>query len=365
MSDVEPAGRARVSPRRIVERAGSLVLPFALALGVTLLLLVLVNAPPVESLRQLWQGAVGSPSKVADTVMAWVPLALAAAGLVVTFAAGLWNIGVEGQIVFGAIAASWVARDVPGPAAVLVPLTLLAGVVGGALWALLAGVLKTRGGVNEIFGGLGLDFVASGLAIYLIIGPWKRQGIASTSGTDLFRPEVRLPTAGTSSLVPIAVGLAILSVILVYLLMRGTMFGLRLKAVGRNAASARLMGISTDRYMLGAFAVCGAFAGLAGAIQATGVQHKLIPSISGGFGFLAILVVLLAAFRAVWIAPIALFFAAISIGTTQLQLRLNLNSALGGVIQGTLVLFAILAGGWQLHLRARRSPGPESPAEDE
>jgi simple sugar transport system permease protein len=331
---------------------------------VTLLLLLLVDAPPFDSLRLLWEGATGSPSKLADTLMAWVPLALASAGLIVTFAAGLWNIGVEGQIIVGAIAATWVARDVPGPAPVLIPICLAAGVVGGALWALVAGLLKTRGGVNEIFAGLGLDFVASGMAIYLIIGPWKRQGIASTSGTDLFRQEAWLPTVGTSSLVPLAVGLAVLAVIFVYFLMRGTLFGLRLKAVGKNATSARLMGIPTDRHILAAFAVCGALAGLAGAIQATGVQHKLIPAISGGFGFLGILVVLLAGFRAAWIAPIALFFAVISIGSTQLQLRLNLNSALGGVVQGVLVLFVILAGGWQLQRRVRRRAGPAPGSEE-
>jgi ABC-type uncharacterized transport system permease subunit len=348
------AAASRARWREPVLRTGALLLPFALALGVTLIILMLVGAPPVQSLSLLWQGSAGSSGKLADTLMAWVPLALAGGGLVVTFAAGLWNIGVEGQIVAGAIAASWVARDVPGPSAVLIPMTLLAGVVGGALWALVAGLLKTRGGVNEIFGGLGLDFVASGVAVYLIIGPWKQQGIASTSGTDLFRPEAWLPTVGTSSLVPLAVGLAIVAVVLVYFVMRGTMFGLRLKAVGRNAASARLMGIPADRYVLGAFAVCGGLAGLAGAIQATGVQHRLIPAISGGFGFLGILVVLLAGFRAVWVAPIALFFAGVSIGSTQLQLQLNLNSALGGIIQGVLVLFVILAGGWQQRRRSRR-----------
>lgn len=339
---------------RPLERVMAVVIPIALALVVTLLLLLLVGAPPVESLRLLWEGAVGTPNKLADTIMAWVPLALAGAGLVVTFAAGLWNIGVEGQIVMGAIAATWIARAVPGSPAVVVPLVLLAGVAGGVLWALLVGVLKTQGGVNEIFGGLGLDFVAAGLAVYLIIGPWKRQGIASTSGTDLFRQELWLPTLGTTSLVPIAVVLGILAVILVYVLMRGTRFGLRLKAVGQNPTSARLMGIPTGRYMLGAFALCGGLAGLAGAIQAVGVQHKLIPSISGGFGFLAILVVLLASFRAIWIAPIALFFAILSIGSTQLQLRLNLNSALGGVIQGVLVLFVILGSGFEARRRRRR-----------
>lgn len=343
-----------MSPRALLARAGNLLLPVVLAFAVALLLLQLAGAPPLEAMRLLWEGSVGSSAKVADTLAAWVPLALAAAGLVITFAAGLWNIGVEGQIIAGAIATTWVAREAPGPASVLVALALVAGVVGGALWALLAGVLKTRGRVNEIFGGLGLDFVASGLAIYVIIGPWKRAGIASTSGTDLFRPEGWLPTVGASQFPALAVGLTVLAVILVYLLMRGTLFGLRLKAVGRNVRSAHLMGIATERYTLGAFAVCGALAGLAGAIQAMGVFHKLVPAVSGGYGFLGILVVLLAGFRAAWIAPVALFFAAIAVGSTQLSLRLDLDSSLGGVLQGVLVLFVILAGGWQLR-RARRS----------
>lgn len=343
-----------MNPRGLLGRGGALLLPVVLAFAVALLLLQLAGAPPLEAMRLLWDGAAGSPDKVADSLMAWVPLALASAGLAITFAAGLWNIGVEGQIIVGAVAATWVAREAPGPAPVLVPLILVAGIVGGTLWALLAGVLKTRGRVNEIFGGLGLDFVASGLAIYLIIGPWKRAGIASTSGTDLFRPEAYLPTVGSSQLPALAVGVAVLAVILVYVLMRGTLLGLRLKAVGRNARSAHVMGIPTEWYTLGAFALCGALAGLAGAIQATGVFHKLVPAVSGGYGFLGILVVLLAGFRASWIAPIALFFAAISVGSTQLSLRLDLDSSLGGVLQGVLVLFVILAGGWRLE-RSRRS----------
>ena len=343
--------------------AASRLLPVVLALGVALLLLKLAGAPPLEAMRLLVEGSVGSSAKVSDTLAAWVPLALVSAGLVITFTAGLWNIGVEGQIVAGAIAATWVAREVPGPAPLLVALTLVAGVVGGALWALLAGVLRTRGRVNEIFGGLGLDFVASGLAIFLIIGPWKRKGIASTSGTELFRPETWLPTVGPSRLPALAIGLAVAAVILVFLLMRGTLFGLRLKAVGRNARSAHLMGIPTERYTLSAFALCGALAGLAGTIQATGVFHKLVPAVSGGYGFLGILVVLLAGFRASWIAPIALFFAAIAVGSTQLSLRLDLDSSLAGVLQGVLVLFVILAGGWRVRRsRARAGSAPQEEA---
>lgn len=342
-----------MSARPWVTSGARFVLPVILAFAVALLLLQFAGAPPLEALRLLWDGSVGSTAKLAVTLTAWVPLTLAAAGLVITFAAGLWNIGIEGQIVTGAIAATWVAREAPGPAPVLLPMILVAGVVGGIFWALLAGVLKTRGGVNEIFGGLGLDFVASGLAIYLIIGPWKREGIASTSGTDLFRPEAWMPTVGAAQVPVLAVALTLAAVLLVYVLMRGTRFGLRLKAVGRNSRSARLMGIATERYTLGAFALCGALAGLAGAIQAAGVHHKLVPAVSGGYGFLGILVVLLAGFRAAWIAPIALFFAAVAVGSTQLSLRLDLDSSLGGVLQGVLVLLVILAGGWQAR-RMRR-----------
>jgi simple sugar transport system permease protein len=335
------------------------VLPVLLALGVVVILLLVVGAPPIEALHNIWSGSLGGANQLGDTLMAWVPLTLAAAGLAVTFAGGLWNIGIEGQIVMGAIAAEGAGRVVPGPGIVLIPLMFVAGAVGGILWALLAGVLKTKGRVNEIFGGLGLDFVASGLAVYLIIGPWQREGIASTSGTSLLRPEASLPVVGTTRLSVVAVVIAALAVVLVYLLLRSTRFGLRLKAVGRNPTSAFLMGIPTDRYLLGAFAVCGALAGVAGATQVTGVWHKLVPTVSGGYGFLAILVILLAAFKPTRIGPIALFFAAAAVGSALLTLLLNLNSAIGGVMQGIVVLFVMLAGGWQLRWAARRRRGSE------
>jgi ABC-type uncharacterized transport system permease subunit len=351
-------GARRLDARRLAVRGSTALVPVALALAVVATLLAIVGAPPFQALRYIWDGAMWGSRQIGDTLMAWVPLTLAGEGLVITFAAGLWNIGIEGQIAMGAIAATAVARVGPDTPFVLVTLMILAGAAGGTLWALLAGVLKTKGRVNEIFGGLGLDFVASGLAVYLIIGPWKREGIASTSGTDLLRPQASLPVVGQTRLSLVAVGLAVAAVVAVWLLMRGTMFGLRLKAVGRNPASARLMGIPTDRYLLGAFAACGALAGVAGAIQVAGVWHKLVPSVSGGYGFLAILVALLAGFRALRVPPIALFFAIAAVGSAQLTLLLYLNSAVGGVLQAILVLFVLLAGGWQLR-RARRRPRAE------
>jgi simple sugar transport system permease protein len=233
-------------------------------------------------------------------------------------------------------------------------------VLFGIGWALLAGVLKTRGRVNEIFGGLGLDFVATGLTLYLIIGPWARPGIASTSGTEPFPREAWLPALGDSRFSPLAVVLAVLAVLAVWLLLRGTMVGLKLKAVGRNTQSARLLGVPTDRFILGAFAICGALAGLAGAIQATGFHHKLVPAVSGGYGFLGILVVLLAGFRAAYVAPIAAFFAVVAVGSIALTLRLDVNSALGGVLTGVLVLFALLVSGLRSWRARRRGSSVEA-----
>lgn len=334
-------------------RASPYLLPLVLALLVSVILLLIVGANPIEAFELIFRGSLGSNAKISDTLLAWVPLVLAAAGLVITFQAGLWNIGVEGQVIMGAVAASWVAREIPGPGWLVITIAVLAGFLGGAIWGLFAGALKVYGKVNEIFGGLGLVFVATGLVVYLVIGPWKREGIASTSGTDLFREDLYLPEVGGYSFVAFAIAIA--AVIAVYYLMRGTLFGLRLKAVGRNPKSAFLLGIDTNRYVLLAMGLGGGLAGLGGVVQALGFHHKLVPAISGGYGFLGILVVMLAAYRAAWIAPIALFFVAISVGSTQLSLRLGLDSSLGGVLQGVLVLFALLASGGQVYRSRQRS----------
>lgn len=360
---------APAAERGGIRRAATGALPFVVALAFTALLVLMVGEDPIEAFRLIVQGSLGSADKLSDSVMVWVPLTLAATGLAVTFAAGLWNIGVEGQIVLGAIGASLVAREFAAPVELLIPLTLLAGVAFGVVWALLAGVLRTRAGVNEIFGGLGLDFVATGLTLYLIIGPWARPGIASTSGTEPFPSEAWLPALEGTRLSPLAVILTVVALLSVWLVLRGTRFGLKLKAVGRNPRSAALLGIPTDRYLLGAFAICGALAGLAGAIQATGFHHKLVPSVSGGYGFLGILVVLLAGFRVAYMAPVAAFFAIVAVGSVALTLRLGVDSALGAVLTGVLVLFALLGGGlraWRSRMRAgtvapQRDAGSDAP----
>ncbi|MCP3996183.1 MAG: ABC transporter permease [bacterium] len=338
-------------PIRLIMRP---LIPIAGALGVAVLLILLVGENPFEALWAIVDGGIGSTSRLGDTLTAWTTLSLAAAGLAITFTAGLWNIGVEGQVIAGAIAASFVAREIAAPTPVMIILTLVAGFIGGAAWALLAGLLKVKGRVNEIFGGLGLTFVAISLSTYLIIGPWQREGIASTSGTDPFPDDAWLPTFGDLRVSLVSIVVAVLALIAVYVLLRGTRFGLRLRAVGQNLQSSALFGIANTRYLLTAFMLGGGLAGLAGAIRVTGFYHKLVPGPGGGHGYLGILIILLAAYKAKWIAPLAFFFAIVSVGASQLPLRLQIDASLGGIVRSVLVLFVLLAGGWQARRAARR-----------
>jgi simple sugar transport system permease protein len=320
-----------------------------LALGIATLVLLATGAPPFAAFGSIIKGSLGSWGVASDVVVAWVPLLLVTTGLLVTFTVGLWNIGIEGQITLGAIFATWALRSFQGSSldpALVIALAFVAGMVGGMVWAMLVGALKTFGGVNEIFGGLGLNYVATALNIWLIFGPWKRPGVASMSGTVPFERSLWLPTLNEQSrLAPIAVGIGIAGIAIVFVLLRGTYFGLRLKAVGKNPKAAYLLGIPTWQYMMASFALCGIFAGLAGAVQVTAVYHRLIPSISSGYGFLGLMVAMLVNYSAALAAPIALFFAALNVGSIQLPIVLKLDSSLAGVLQGTIVLFVLLGDG--------------------
>jgi len=344
-------------PIKALFQVGAVVL----ALGITVLVLLATGAPPFAALGSIAKGAVGNLNVASDVVVAWVPLLLVTAGLLATFTVGLWNIGIEGQITLGAIFATWALRSFEGgavsPGLALV-LAFAAGAAGGAVWAMLVGALKTFGGVNEIFGGLGLNYVATALNIWLIFGPWKRPGVASMSGTVPFDKAYWLPTVSEQSrLAPAAVAVAIAGIALIFALVQGTYFGLRLKAVGKNPKAAYLLGIPTWQYMIVSFAICGALAGLAGAIQVSAVYHRLIPSISSGYGYLGLMVAMLVNYSAALAAPVALFFAALNVGSIQLPIIHKLDSSLSGVLQGTLVLFVILGDGLRKRLMGKGRSG--------
>jgi len=319
-----------------------------LALAAVAGIIALAGAPPGKVLVGLWDGAFGTPDRIARSMTTLVPLVLCASGLIFTFAAGLYNLGVEGQITAGAIAATFVLRlgETTVPPGLLIGLAIGAGALGGFLWGLLTGALNVYSQINEIFSGLGLNFVADGLALYLVFGPWKRSGVASMSGTEPFAEALHLPTLGKTEFSPVTLAIALTALAVTLVVMQGTYFGLKLRAVGQNRRAAYVQGIPAMQYLLSAFGLCGLMAGLAGALQVVGLFHRLIPGISSNLGFLALLVVMLTGFNPWLILPVAFFFSALNVGGLQLPLSLNLESSLSGVIQGMLVLFVLLGRGF-------------------
>jgi len=315
----------------------------------TLMILMASGAPPLVALKHIFMGSLGSWLKIAQVLRAWIPLSLCACGLLFSFRIGLWNIGVEGQVVAGAIFATALMRlgtESGSPTTILFS-AFLCGLMGGSLWAIMTGLLRTRAGVNEIFTGLGLNFVALGISLWLIFGPWKRPGIASMSGTEPFPTSLWLPAWRSLRLSPAGLLLAILGILFVAWILGRTRLGLALKGIGNNPRAAFLHGLRPDFYIIVAMGIAGGFAGLAGAFQVAGVYHRLIPSISSNYGYLALLVVMLANYR-VWLTPIiAFFFACLNVGSIQLPMMLQLDSSLSGIIQGSLVLATLLVDGYR------------------
>ncbi|NJP06174.1 MAG: ABC transporter permease [Chloroflexaceae bacterium] len=318
------------------------------ALAFTTLVLLAVGSPPYPPYWLLFAGVLSSPVRLADMLMLAAPLLLCSSGLTLTFAAGLYNLGIEGQVIIGAVFAMVPLRWWPelSPVALWL-LTFGMGALGGMSWALLTAWLRVYGRVNEIFAGLGLNFVATGVTLYLVLGPWKREGSASTSGTEPLDQAIRLPTIEGLRLAPLAPLLALVLLVLVWWLLRQTRWGLSLRATGLNAVAAERFAVPSRRRMIEAMAGCGVLAGLAGTIQVLAVFHTLTPSISSGIGLLALLVTLLVQAHPLLILPVVLFFALLSVGSTQLPLQLQIDSSIGGVLQGALVLCMLLLRGLQ------------------
>jgi simple sugar transport system permease protein len=302
----------------------------------TSLILIIAGAPPLAAYYHIIKGSLGSWLKFAHVIKAWIPLTLCACGLVFTFRIGLWNIGIEGQVMMGAIFSTAALRfglesQMP---AMIISSSIVAGLIGGALWALFAGFLKTKGDVNEIFAGLGLNFVAQGM---------------------VFPPHLWLSQLASIRLSPPALAIVCVSLILTALILRYTKIGLNLKAIGSNPSAAYLFGLKPARNMVLAMIFAGGFAGIAGSLQVVGVYHRLLPAISSNYGYLALLVAMLANYNIWLVPPVALFFACLNVGSIQLPMVLQLDSSLSGVIQGALVLATLGIHGW----RRRRAKGRE------
>ena len=309
-----------------------------LAITVVTIVLLLLQSSPFEIYQTIFEGAFGNFDKFSRTLLITTIMCLAGLALVITFSTGLWNIGIEGQVLFGAIGATFIARTAIGETNFAPLFQLLAGASFGAFLGLICAILKTKANVHEIFGGLGLDFVAAGLIVYLVIGPWKRAGIASTGGTDLFPRQSWMPGIDGSNF-PVGPLIIVLVVIFaLYFILNKTSLGLRLIATGANKDATMRFKIDSIKYICIAFLITGAVAGLAGSIQAMSIYHKLVPNISGGYGFLGILIALIAGRNLFTVILVSTVFGSIMVGGIQLQLRLDLDSSFPYIIESVFVL---------------------------
>ncbi len=342
------------------------VFGIAAALLIIVLILKWQGADPHLAWDYVYQGTLETADKRADLISFWMPLAITSLGLVLTYNTGLWNIGVEGQMILGAIGSTWAIRLFTeyepgkgpgltdfGHTPVLIMCFILAA-AAGAIWASVAAVLKTRGGVNEIFGGVALNFIAQTFNMFLISngGPWQPTGSRATE-TARFPEVAQLPVfADYRRLSPVPIMIAAGALVLVGLIMYVSRWGLQLRAMGKNRKSAFLLGVRTERNVILSMALCGALAGLGGAFRVLAPDViKLTASPSGGIGFLAILVVLLASMSAILTPFVSFVFAVLSKGGQRLEsgfqwdYNINLDRSLVRVLQSTVVLMVVLAFG--------------------
>ncbi len=337
----EETARADAVPLfRLVRAVAPAIIGVGLALAVGAILIALAGADPLTAYRVMLEGAGGGRRQLTETILKACPLLIIALGLAVAFQSRVWNIGAEGQFFMGALGGSLVALLLPDlPQGLLVPLALLAGLLGGALWALVPALLRTQRGISEIISTLMLNYIAILFVQYLARGPLQDpNGFLPESAR--FGPAAQLPI-WIAPRIHIGVALAVVIVPLVYLLIWRTPLGFQLRAIGSKPTVAQFVGIDVARGVIVALVISGALAGLAGVIEVTTLHLRLKAGIGAGYGFTAILVALLGRMNPFGIVVAALFFAGLTIGAESLHVVLQLPAALAQAIQALIVLFVL------------------------
>jgi len=311
-------------------------------------LMTLSGANALLAYEQLFLGAVGDLFGVTETLIRTCPLLIIGLGLAIAFKGNVWNIGADGQFFFGAIGAAGVSlylmdhfgRDLGVVAALL---TLAVALASGSGFALIPGYLKARWRVNEIITTIMLNYVALYLTQYLVSGPWRDPQTITFAQTPLLMPMIPKILAGTRLHVGVLFGLAL--VVVVYIFMQRTTTGFSIKVVGKNLNAALYAGMSVGRVSILAMGISGALAGLAAWIEIYCVQHRLLTGLGiggmGGYGYTAVAVALLGMNNALGVLFSAIFFGALDVGASAMQLRVGIPMALVSGIQGTMVLVVV------------------------
>ena len=297
-----------------------------------------------DALRALLAGAFGSWYAFGSgTLVRATPLILTGLAVAIAFRAGVFNIGAEGQFIVGAAAATAAALAMHSlPAFILVPSMLVLGFGAGALWAWVAAVLRARFHVLEVISTIMLNFVALHLVSYLVRGPLQEPTHIYPQ-TVTFVDAARLPRFGSSTRLHLGFLVAVLACVAAWFVVRYTAAGFRLRAVGANPDAARSAGmIDAARATMRAFLISGALAGLAGAIEVSGVTYALYENISPGYGFTAIAVALLAQLNPLAVVGTGILFGALEAGATAMQRDAGVPSVVVSIVEA-LIILALLA----------------------
>jgi ABC-type uncharacterized transport system permease subunit len=321
--------------------------------------IVAAHADPIAAYGALFAGAFLNNNALPETLVSTTPYILLGLGVALGFRAGLFNIGAEGQFYIGSLAGVFVAYSIQGlPSVVEIPLALIAGMLGGALWSAIAGALKARFGAHEVITTIMLNYVSFLVASYLVDTPGRMLAPnASTPRTPDIDPGAVLPIIVPGSRLHLGFILALVAIPLVWFLIERTTIGFRLRTVGFNPGAARAAGISVGRTIVLTMALSGALAGAAGIVEVLGISYHMTDTVAAGYGFDAIAVALLARSNPWGVLPAALLFGALHNGAGFMQLQTQVSADLISIVQGAVIIFvaAPVIVGWLFRLR--RAPG--------
>jgi ABC-type uncharacterized transport system permease subunit len=332
------------------------VLAVVAALTVGAIMLLALGANPLQGYRALLDGAFGSWDALADTAIKSMPLLLVGVGICLAFRTGVINLGGEGQIIAGAILSTVVALAIPGvPRPLLVPVVLLAGAAGGAVWGAIPGVLKAYAGVSEILSTIMMNIIAAQFLSFLLQDWLIEPQAIKIQQTKRLTENADLPLLPGGTRLHIGVLIAILVAVIGFVLLFRSALGVRLRAVGHNPRASQYAGMPVQRSVVEALAISGACAGVAGAILVFGSEsHRLIGeggaiAFTQNAGFNGIVAALFGGLHPILTIPAAFLFGGMLTGGISLQRELQVPAALIVALNGVIVVFVVSS----LRLRSR------------
>lgn len=327
------------------------------ALALAAIPLAAAGAPILTAYAQMYQGVFGSLFAFTEMLTRATPLIFTGLAAAVAFRAKLWNIGGEGQLYLGALAAVWVGTGMfDGPPIVMVPLVLLAGAIAGGLGMLGPAVLKTRFGADEVVTSLLLNFIILIFVQMMLEGPFKDpMGLGWPQSEPIIDNAV-LPGLIDRMRLHAGFLLALATAVVAWVIMTMTVWGLKAQAVGENQAAARHAGIGVTRLMLIVAFCSGALAGLAGVSEVAGLKGYLTADLSPGFGYTGIVVAMLARLSPIGVVLAALYVASVFVGADSMSRALGVSSFLANLTV-SLSLICVLLGGFFAQYRIRFAGG--------